>query len=108
MTPADRSDDPGHHHMLIIAGHLVVEPADRDAYVAECAPVVKAARIAAGCLDFSITADSVDVSRISIYELWESEDQLLAFRGSGPSSDQQAQILDADVKRYIIASVGEP
>lgn len=108
MTPVDRSDDPEHNDMLIIAGHLVVESADRDAYVAECAPIVEAARAADGCLDFSITADSVDPARISIYERWEGEDQLLAFRGAGPSSDQQAQILDADVKRYIISSVGEP
>lgn len=108
MTPVDRSEGPGHHHTLIIAGHLVVEPADRDAYVAECAPIVEAARTAAGCLDFSITADSVDPARIRIYERWESEDQLLAFRGDGPSSDQQAQILEADVKRYAISSVGEP
>lgn len=107
MTPVERSDDPGHHHTLIIAGHLVVEPADRDAYVAECAPIVEAARATAGCFDFSITADSVDPARIRIYERWESEDQLLAFRGVGPSSDQQAQILDADVKRYTISSVGE-
>lgn len=108
MTPVDRSDDSGHHHMLIIAGHLVVEPTGRDAYVAECAPIVEAVRAAAGCLDFSITADSVDPARVRIYERWESEDQLLAFRGSGPSSDQQAQILDADVKRYAISAVGEP
>ena len=113
MTPVDRSDDPrsddpGHRHMLIIAGHLVVESADRDTYVAECGPIVEAARDTAGCLDFAITADSVDSARIRIYERWKGEDQLLAFRGSGPSSDQQAQILEADVKRYIISSVGEP
>ena len=107
MTPVDRSDDPGHHHMLIIAGHLVVESADRDAYVAECAPIVEAARAAVGCFDFSITADSVDPARIRIYERWENEDQLLVFRDAGPSSDLQARILDADVKRYTISSVGE-
>ena len=107
-NPATGPDGPGHHHMLIIAGHLVVEPAGRDAYVAECGPIVEAARAADGCLDFSITADSVDPARIRIYELWESEGQLLAFRGAGPSSDQQAQILAADVKRYAISSVGEP
>ncbi|MGB3633322.1 MAG: antibiotic biosynthesis monooxygenase family protein [Rubrobacteraceae bacterium] len=108
MTTVERSDDPVHHHILIIAGHLVVEPADRDAYVAECAPIVETARAAIGCLDFSITADSVDPARISIYELWESEDRLLAFRGSGPSSDQKTRILDASVKRYAISSVEEP
>lgn len=93
--------------MLIIAGHLVVEPNERDAYVVECVPVVEAARRAPGCLEFSITADSVDPGRIRIYERWEDETQLLAFRGSGPSDGQQAAILDADVKRYGVASVGD-
>lgn len=93
--------------MLIIAGHLVVAPADRDAYVAECAPAVEAARTAPGCLDYSITADTVDPARVVIYERWESERELLAFRGSGPSDDQQTAILDADVRRYGISSVGD-
>jgi quinol monooxygenase YgiN len=94
--------------MLIIAGHLVVGPNERDAYVAECVTTVNAAREAPGCLDFSITADSVDPTRIRVYERWENEQQLLAFRGSGPSETQQAAIVDADVKRYGVASVGEP
>lgn len=94
--------------MLIIAGHLVVSPAQRDSYVSECVATVGAARAAPGCLDFSITADSTDPARICIYERWESEEPLLAFRGSGPSGNQQAAILDADVKRYGISSVGEP
>jgi hypothetical protein len=33
--------------MLIIAGHLV-DPADRDGYVADCVKVVEAARASAG------------------------------------------------------------
>lgn len=94
--------------MLIIAGHLVVSPSERDAYVAECVTTVEAARAAPGCLDFSITADITDLARIRIYERWEGEEQLLAFRGAGPSDDQQAAIVDADVKRYAISSVGEP
>ena len=93
--------------MLIIAGHLIVARADRDAYIAECVPAVEAARVAPGCLDYSITADTVDPARIVIYERWEGEQELLAFRGSGPSDDQQAAILDADVKRYGISAVGD-
>jgi quinol monooxygenase YgiN len=93
--------------MLIIAGHLVVARAERDPFVAECVAAVEAARVAAGCLDYSITADTVDPARVVIYERWESEEKLLAFRGSGPSDDQQAAILDADVKRFEISSVGD-
>lgn len=93
--------------MLIIAGHLVVDPSVRDAYVEECVSVVEAARVAPGCLDYSITADSADAARVRIYERWEDEGPLLSFRGSGPSEGQQATIVDADVKRYVIASVGD-
>jgi quinol monooxygenase YgiN len=93
--------------MLIIAGHLVVSPTERDIYVRECVATVDAARQAPGCLDFAITADSVDPARIRVYERWEGEAQLLAFRGSGPSEGQQAAIIEAEVRRYGVASVGE-
>ena len=93
--------------MLIIAGHLVVDRIDRDSYVAECAKAIEAARVAPGCLDFSITADSIDPARIRIFERWDNIEDLLAFRGSGPSDAQQTAILDADVKRYEISSVGD-
>ena len=33
---------------------------------------------------------------------------LLAFRGSGPDQDQTAQILDANVKRYVISDITDP
>lgn len=93
--------------MLIIAGHLQVDPAERDAYVEGCTAVVEAARSAPGNLEFSLTADSVDPGQIRIYERWDDEATLLAFRGEGPSGDQQAAILSADVKRYEISSVGD-
>lgn len=94
--------------MIIIAGHLIVARADRDAYVADCVPVVESARVAPGCLDYSIATDTLDPARIVVYERWESEQDLLAFRGTGPSDDQQTAILDADVKRYVISSVSDP
>jgi len=50
----------------------------------------------------------VDPARIRVYERWENEERLLAFRGSGPSDGQQAAIIDAHVKRYGVASVGDP
>ena len=96
------------HIMLIIAGYLVVDPSERDRYVADCVPVVEMARAACGCLDFAITADSVDPSRIRIYERWTDEARLLAFRGSGQSDEQSTEIIDADVLRFVIESVGEP
>lgn len=94
--------------MLIIAGHLLVDPAERDAYVADCARVVELARSSAGCLDFALTADTLDPARIAVYERWESEADLLAFRGSGPDDATAARILGAEVSRYVISSVEAP
>ncbi|MEU8216185.1 antibiotic biosynthesis monooxygenase [Micromonospora taraxaci] len=94
--------------MLIIAGSLRVEPDARDAYLAESAQVIAQARATAGCLDFLLAADPLDPGRIHVYERWESAEQLAAFRGSGPSDQQEAEILDADVQRYLISGVEAP
>lgn len=91
--------------MLVIAGHLMVDPTDRDRYVADCAAVVEAARKAPGCLDFALTADTLDAGRVNIYERWETDEELEAFRGSGPDAGTAARILDADVRRYRISAV---
>lgn len=91
--------------MVIVAGHITVEPAQRDAYIAGCVGVVEQARAAAGCLDFAITADSVDPGRVDIFERWESQAAVDAFRGSGPSDDQGAAMLSAAVAEYDVAEV---
>ncbi len=98
----------GPYCMLIIAGHLDVDPAARARYLDGCVGVVEQARRAPGCLDFSLAADLVDAGRITVYERWESDGQLDAFRGSGPDSGQQEQILSADVRRYRISAVEAP
>jgi quinol monooxygenase YgiN len=84
--------------MIIVAGYLIVN--DRDVYLDGCAEVVRQARNADGCLDFALGADLVDPSRINVYERWASREELATFRGSGPDSDQQAAILDADVREF--------
>lgn len=89
---------------IIVAGWLRVVPAGRSDYLEDCRSVVKQARSAPGCVDFSLTADLIDEARINVFEHWSSEAELMAFRGSGPGDDQQVQIVDADVRQYEIAS----
>ena len=93
--------------MLIVAGHLVVDPADRDGLVAASAEAVAQARVSPGCLDFAVSADPLDPRRVNVFERWESEETLLAFRGAGTPGELAARVLDADVRRYGVASVGE-
>ena len=48
--------------MVIVAGHITVDPEERQSYLAGCMSVVEQARRADGCLDFAITADLLDPS----------------------------------------------
>jgi quinol monooxygenase YgiN len=82
---------------VVVAGHLMVDPHGRDDYLADCREVVRAARGAAGCLDFAISADLIEPGRINILERWESQAAVEAFRGSGPSDDQSAAIVSAAI-----------
>jgi quinol monooxygenase YgiN len=91
--------------MVIVAGHLTVDPQEREAYLAGCVSVVEQARRAPGCLDFSITADLLDPGRIDIFERWESQAAVEAFRGSGPSDEQGSAMLGGSVSEYDIADV---
>ena len=94
--------------MLIIAGFLKVDPADRATFLAVNADVVGLARASVGCLDFVQAADPLDPSRINVFERWESEDDLLAYRGAGEPATDSPRIQSADVKRYLISAIEDP
>jgi quinol monooxygenase YgiN len=54
--------------MVIVAGHITVDPEQRESYLAGCVSVVEQARRADGCLDFAITADLLDAGRVNLFE----------------------------------------
>ena len=88
--------------MVIVAGHVIVGREKRDDYLARCRPVVEQARGAPGCLDFAISADLLDPARINVFERWDSQDAVEAFRGGGPSGDQADAIVSASVAEYDV------
>ena len=85
--------------MVIVAGHLVVDPEQRETYLDGCREVVELARSADGCLDFAISADLLDPARLNVYERWESQDAVESFR-AGVSEEQTALIRSAIVSEY--------
>jgi quinol monooxygenase YgiN len=89
--------------VLIVAGHVVVDPEHRDDYLKGCVEVVHQARRTAGCLDFALSADLLDPRRVNIFERWESVTAVKAFRGSGPGDEQGAAILAGAVVEYDVA-----
>src|ERR1700742_15317 len=89
--------------MVIVAGYLIVEPSQRESYLFGCKAVVDQARRAPGCLDYAISADLIDPARVDIFERWESHGAVDAFRGSGPSDEQQGSIVRASVSEYEVS-----
>ena len=90
--------------MIIVSGHLVVAPQQRAAYLAACVDVVRQARSTAGCQEFAICADPLDPGRIVVMEQWDSREAVEAFRGDGPSAEQQVAVLHASVDEHDVAS----
>ena len=66
--------------MIIIAGHTLTEAHQRDAAVGAFAEMVERARKHDGCLDLSLSADSVDPERINLFECWRDQPSLNAWR----------------------------
>lgn len=91
--------------MVIVAGHIIVEPQQRESYLAGSVSIVERARGAPGCLDVAVSADLIDALRVNPFERWESREVLDAFRKSAPSDKLGAIRRSLSVDEYDIADV---
>lgn len=64
--------------MIVIAGTVDVDPAQRDAALVAGRPHMEATRAQKGCLDYTWSADGLVAGRIYVYERWESQEALAA------------------------------
>jgi quinol monooxygenase YgiN len=94
--------------MLIIAGHVHVDPAHRDQFVAAHRDLVGRARAAPGCLDLAISADSMDPTRVNTFERWESQEHLDAWREVADSPDLNIETIDDQVRMYTATDERSP
>ena len=78
--------------MIIVSGRIYVTPGRRDAFVASSRDAVIDARRAPGWRDFVVAADPIEPDRVNVYEEWDSDKQLEAFRGAGPGPELTAVI----------------
>jgi quinol monooxygenase YgiN len=91
--------------MVIVAGHITVDPEQRESYLAGCMSVVENARRADGCLDFAITANLLDPGRVNLFERCETQATVETFRRSAPRNRQGAATRSVSVGEYDIADV---
>jgi len=91
--------------MVIVAGHVTVDPEQRDSHIAGFMGIVEKARQADGCLEFAIAADLQDPGRVNLFERWESQAALETARGNAPGFEQAEAMLSVSVADYDVADV---
>ena len=57
--------------MLIVAGTFEVDAADQDAFVTARVAAMADTRTEGGCLEYVMSADPVDATRVMLFERWE-------------------------------------
>jgi heme-degrading monooxygenase HmoA len=93
--------------MVIVAGHFRVRSEERDAWVAAHRDLLRQARSEPGCVDLAITADPLDSGRVNLFELWESEAHLAAWRAIA-DPPPKPPILSSTVLKHRVSTSGPP
>lgn len=68
--------------MIIVNGHLTIDPAQRDTALAAIADAVAATRAETGNVDYRFSADLADPDRINMVEIWEDQAAIDAHMGT--------------------------
>ena len=92
--------------MIIVSGRMKIKAGKRQSFLAASLDAIQAARKTSGCGDFIVAADPIEEDRVNIYEEWDSENALLAFRGDGPDDGMTNLIIDAQVRRHVVSGSG--
>ena len=79
--------------MLIVAGHFDVDPAERDEFITSKLDAMRGTRTENGCLEYVMSADPVDATRVVLFERWADQTAFdghmaavaAAPRGGGPA-----------------------
>ena len=90
--------------MVIVSGTLGIQPGKRESFLRASLDAIRAARAAAGCRAFVVSADPIEINLVNVYEEWDSEEALLKFRGEGPAVDMRAMIMEANVQRHYVSN----
>ena len=90
--------------MIIVSGRIYVRLGTREAFLTRSDATVVQARRSWGCRDFVVAADPIESNRVNVYEEWESEEALMAFRGDGPGDDLSSSIVKVEVAKHMVAS----
>ena len=68
--------------MIVVGGTFHVDPAERDAFIAERASMIRRSRAEDGCLEYTFAADPVEADRVVLFERWADQAALDAHLGA--------------------------
>ncbi len=88
---------------VIVGGKLSIAEGKRDEFIERSCNAVQQARANGDCVDFSVSADPIEPSRVNIFEAWASTEALEKFRGEGPDDSLSELIEGAEVAEYRVS-----
>jgi quinol monooxygenase YgiN len=97
--------------MLVIAGRIQLDPANRDKAIAAALEMMKATHQEPGCKSYVFSAELDDPGAFRIFEEWESPEALKAhFKAPHMARFQAAMagfgVKGMTVQKYEVSSVG--
>lgn len=80
---------------MIVQGVFVVEPTERDAFLAGRAETMRISRAEQGCIEYVLAPDPLEENRVVLSERWETR------------ADLEAHIADLTARRAAAAERGD-
>lgn len=65
--------DSEEEYVIIVGGSFELDPAQRDAFLAERYQMMRKSRSEDGCLEYTFAPDPLDSGRVILFERWESQ-----------------------------------
>jgi quinol monooxygenase YgiN len=97
--------------MIVIAGHVALDPQQREPAIAAAREMMAETRKEKGCISYTFSADLDEPGRFRIFEEWESDEALRAHFASPHMARFQKAVgglgvREMAVQRYEVAKVG--
>jgi len=92
--------------VVIVGGAFVIEPDRRQEFLTGRLDAMRASRAEPGCLEYTLSADPIDPSRVVLFERWASQEALDAhLAASRTRSASGGTGLAAEVVSIMVYSV---
>jgi quinol monooxygenase YgiN len=92
--------------VIIVAGHFVMSPDQREQFIRSYADVMRHARSEPGCITHALSADPLDPGRVLLFERWETETALADHLNALRHPEHGVEVRDSEVQKYEISAVG--